>query len=1099
MMKSARKSIAVLLAALLLMSCFAVMNVTAAVADKSSAGAGPVYLDASACTTGEEAWYAWTWKTGGSGSWVKGENDASGYIVFNTVSDNILFARINPKLQPDWENGSVWNQTNDSKVTDNLYVIDGWGEYEGAKMNGHFDHYDGGGDDPIPTETEDNKVIGDGTIYLDARAVSFGNEVWYAWTWADGADGYWAEASEIYPGVYKYDNMCGNVTFARMNPEASGIPRWNDYEESDETKAVWNQTGDLTVDDEMYTIEGWGEGWGAELPGYWGPFEISTETVTETEAEIGENTVYLDASACTTGEEAWYAWTWGEKNTGYWSDGTEDENGYLKFENICENVIFARMNPLSDGVPRWNEYGEADETKAVWNQTDDLTIDDQLFIIEGWGSDEYPNLPGYWAPLEQIVTETETETETESDTDPTETETKPTEPSSETVPTDPAEADEDTNLYVSAKSNVNITGSKVKTNGEKITVSYSLKAAEKLVDGMITIWYDSSKLTLQPQYNTASTMFPVIKDATYNLSAKGGAIKINFSNLENKYDFTGGDVLVNIVFTKKTPTTVGTALVYMDISDLTAENTSYINNNKIFNKVTVSQTVTSGTIEEPTETAVATDPSVNLTVKASSNYSSDIQSIAVTKSTVRVNYKLTVPEIISYGKGVVTYDSTKLALESKYNSSATMFSTLNSNVVYNLKAAHETMMFTFTSVDAATKQGTYDFRNGGDVISLVFTVKSGASGTADVNLQLLDLGSISKDYYENGVKKADGASGSADIQGEEASTAPTEEDTTLPTETFTQGDTDSQPQSDTETNPSESDTGTVSESETVSVPDESESESMSESESVSEYESESQIESVTETQKPTETTTDAPKPTETEKVVPKNPTAKEQKEALEKGADAGYAVDVLKNTKTDEPAGTVFQKIKAKATKVTKSSIKLTWSKPAGAAKYIIMGNKCGKKADGTFNAYKKIKTVTSKSINITKAAGAKLKKNTYYKFIVMAVNKSGKVVSTSKTIHVATTGGKYTNAKSVKVNAKVKKNKITLKKDKTFKLNASYVKANKKLTYKSHRAIKYETSKKSVATVTKKGVIKAKKKGTAYIYAYAQNGVYRKIKVTVT
>ena len=274
---------------------------------------------------------------------------------------------------------------------------------------------------------------------------------------------------------------------------------------------------------------------------------------------------------------------------------------------------------------------------------------------------------------------------------------------------------------------------------------------------------------------------------------------------------------------------------------------------------------------------------------------------------------------------------------------------------------------------------------------------------------------------------------------------------------------------------------------------------MSESESVSEYESESQIESVTETQKPTETTTDAPKPTETEKVVPKNPTAKEQKEALEKGADAGYAVDVLKNIKTDEPAGTVFQKIKAKATKVTKSSIKLTWSKPAGAAKYIIMGNKCGKKADGTFNAYKKIKTVTSKSINITKAAGAKLKKNTYYKFIVMAVNKSGKVVSTSKTIHVATAGGKYTNAKSVKVNDKVKKNKISLKKNKTFKLNASYVKANKKLTYKSHRAIKYETSKKSVATVSKKGVIKAKKKGTAYIYAYAQNGVYRKIKVTVT
>lgn len=30
------------------------------------------------------------------------------------------------------------------------------------------------------------------------------------------------------------------------------------------------------------------------------------------------------------------------------------------------------------------------------------------------------------------------------------------------------------------------------------------------------------------------------------------------------------------------------------------------------------------------------------------------------------------------------------------------------------------------------------------------------------------------------------------------------------------------------------------------------------------------------------------------------------------------------------------------------------------------------------------------------------------------------------------------------------------------------------------------------------KGVVKAKKKGTCYIYAYAQNGVYKKIKITV-
>ncbi len=48
------------------------------------------------------------------------------------------------------------------------------------------------------------------------------------------------------------------------------------------------------------------------------------------------------------------------------------------------------------------------------------------------------------------------------------------------------------------------------------------------------------------------------------------------------------------------------------------------------------------------------------------------------------------------------------------------------------------------------------------------------------------------------------------------------------------------------------------------------------------------------------------------------------------------------------------------------------------------------------------------------------------------------------------------------------------------------------------HRKIRYECSDTKIAGVTSKGVIKAKKKGTCYVYVYAQNGVYKKIKVTV-
>ena len=80
----------------------------------------------------------------------------------------------------------------------------------------------------------------------------------------------------------------------------------------------------------------------------------------------------------------------------------------------------------------------------------------------------------------------------------------------------------------------------------------------------------------------------------------------------------------------------------------------------------------------------------------------------------------------------------------------------------------------------------------------------------------------------------------------------------------------------------------------------------------------------------------------------------------------------------------------------------------------------------------------------------------------------------------------------------KAKKNKVALKKGKTFKLKGKAVAASKKLKVKKHRGIAYESDNAAVATVTKAGVVKGVKKGTAYVYAYAQDGACAKVKVTV-
>ena len=203
------------------------------------------------------------------------------------------------------------------------------------------------------------------------------------------------------------------------------------------------------------------------------------------------------------------------------------------------------------------------------------------------------------------------------------------------------------------------------------------------------------------------------------------------------------------------------------------------------------------------------------------------------------------------------------------------------------------------------------------------------------------------------------------------------------------------------------------------------------------------------------------------------------------GASEAAAEKAITGMKNDgDPKGSVYSLLQLKSTKQANMSITLKWTKPSGAVKFVLYGNKCGKA-----NKMKRLATYTGKSKKITKVAGKKLKKGTYYKFIMVALDKNNNVVSTSKVIHIATKGGKVGNP--TKVTTKKPK---TLSKGKSFKLAGKQ--SGKKI--KKHRAVSYESTNTKVATVSKKGVIKAKAKGTCYVFAYAQNGVSKKVKVTV-
>ena len=164
--------------------------------------------------------------------------------------------------------------------------------------------------------------------------------------------------------------------------------------------------------------------------------------------------------------------------------------------------------------------------------------------------------------------------------------------------------------------------------------------------------------------------------------------------------------------------------------------------------------------------------------------------------------------------------------------------------------------------------------------------------------------------------------------------------------------------------------------------------------------------------------------------------------ALGKGASAEAAKAAILAMKTDEaPAGSKFRLLQLKSLKQTTNSVKITWKKVSGAKKYVVYGNKCGKK-----NKMKKLKTTSGNKQTFRKVAGKKVAKGTYYKFLVVALDKDNKVVSASKTIHAATKGGKAGNHKSVSVSKTVIEKAKKLKKGKTLKLGAKAVAQSKKL-----------------------------------------------------
>ena len=175
----------------------------------------------------------------------------------------------------------------------------------------------------------------------------------------------------------------------------------------------------------------------------------------------------------------------------------------------------------------------------------------------------------------------------------------------------------------------------------------------------------------------------------------------------------------------------------------------------------------------------------------------------------------------------------------------------------------------------------------------------------------------------------------------------------------------------------------------------------------------------------------------------------------------------------------------------SKNSIKLKWNAVPKADGYVIYWNKCRSK-----KAFTQVKVIKSgKTLTWTNKGLKAGSDNIYYVKAYKIIDGKRYFIKKSSQIHLETKGGKYTNVKKLKSSV----SKVTLKKGKTktLKIIQTYAEKNKKP--EAHmRPLTYATSNKKVATVTKKGVIKARGKGSCYIYITAFSGVYTRVKVTV-
>ena len=198
----------------------------------------------------------------------------------------------------------------------------------------------------------------------------------------------------------------------------------------------------------------------------------------------------------------------------------------------------------------------------------------------------------------------------------------------------------------------------------------------------------------------------------------------------------------------------------------------------------------------------------------------------------------------------------------------------------------------------------------------------------------------------------------------------------------------------------------------------------------------------------------------------------------------------------------VFKKIDvypfASITSKGKDKLVFKWKTVKYADGYELMLSRCNH--EGKEYKPKCVKTIWGNKVTEWTVTG--LEKGKSYKGYVRAFvcsSKKGKrvYIGWGPLVHEYTSGGTKTMSDARKLT--VESTDITLEKGDTYKIKAKITKRDKKKKLFGHvDKFRYKSTNKNIASVSDDGKIKGVKAGKCYVYAYAHDGVHKRIKVTV-